>query len=177
MAAWARGFIQAMKVLDVDDIDRRACGWNRAGRIRSGCGYSKERHQFGRSIASFRRYSLSWPIWYPDRRSATVDLSRGSHEERRQTGRLGIFDGKLYASEVAVRVAEGRCRYMPAYGLIKDYLRKKYCAIQSYAPSARGPARFSDGNRTPDSEGVNHEGIKRTIKDLKSMRRAKSRLF
>jgi len=44
---------------------------------------------------------------------------------------------KLYASEVAVRVAEESVQIHGGYGYIKDYPAENTGAIQSYAPSAR----------------------------------------
>ena len=51
---------------------------------------------------------------------------------------------KLYASEMAVRVADDCVQIHGGYGFVKDYPAEKYLPRrQAHAPSAKAPARFS----------------------------------
>jgi alkylation response protein AidB-like acyl-CoA dehydrogenase len=123
-----QGFIQAMKVLDGGRISIAALSVGIAqGAYEAALRYAKERHQFGRPIAEFQAIQFK-----------LADMATGIEAARLLTLRSAVAKNqgkvttkessmaKLYASEVAVRVAEESVQIHGGYGFIKDYPAEKY---------------------------------------------------
>ena len=129
------GFINTLQVLDGGRISIAAMGLGMAqGAYEASIRYAKQRKQFGRSIAEFQavqfkladmatqidaaRLMTYRAAWLADRALASGgDSARFSKESSM---------AKLYAGEVAVRVANEAVQIHGGYGFIKDYPVEKY---------------------------------------------------
>jgi alkylation response protein AidB-like acyl-CoA dehydrogenase len=129
------GFINSLQVLDGGRISIAALGLGMAqGAYESALRYAKQRKQFGKPIAEFQaiqfkladmateieaaRLLTYQAAWLADRASASGD------PELRFTRESSM--AKLYAGEVAVRVANEAVQIHGGYGFIKDYPAEKY---------------------------------------------------
>ena len=118
-----QGFIQAMKVLDGGRISIAALALGIArGALDAALAYAPVREQFGKPLAAFQMIRakladmgtmvdaarlLTWrAAWMKDRGENTTKASSMA---------------KLYASEVAVKVAEEAIQILGGYGYTKDY--------------------------------------------------------
>ncbi len=122
------GFHQAMKVLDGGRISIAALSVGIArGALDAAASYAKQRQQFGRRIADFQgiRFKLA-------DMSTQVDAARLLTERAADLKDLGnettreSSEAKLFASEVAVRVAEDAVQILGGYGYTKDYPVEKF---------------------------------------------------
>jgi alkylation response protein AidB-like acyl-CoA dehydrogenase len=129
------GFINTLQVLDGGRISIAAMGLGMAqGAYEASIRYAKQRKQFGRSIAEFQAVQFKLAdmatqidaarlltyraAWLADRALASGgDSARFSKESSM---------AKLYAGEVAVRVANEAVQIHGGYGFIKDYPVEKY---------------------------------------------------
>jgi alkylation response protein AidB-like acyl-CoA dehydrogenase len=122
------GFVQSLKVLDGGRISIAALSLGIAqGAFDAALKYSKERHQFNQPISSFQGISFKladmatkieaarWLVY----RSADLK-SRGMSVNRESAM------AKLYASEVAVEVANEAVQIFGGYGYTKDYPAEKF---------------------------------------------------
>ncbi len=122
------GFVQALKVLDGGRISIAALSLGIAqGAFDAALRYSKERHQFNQPISSFQGISFKladmatkieaakWLIY----RSA--DLKNRGESVNRESAMA-----KLYASEVAVEVANEAVQIFGGYGYTKDFPVEKF---------------------------------------------------
>jgi alkylation response protein AidB-like acyl-CoA dehydrogenase len=122
------GFVQAMKVLDGGRISIAALSLGIAiGAYEAALNYSKERHQFNQPISKFQGIAFK-----------LADMATKIEAARLLTYRAGElkdkgFDvtresamAKLYASEVAVDVANEAVQIFGGYGYTKDYPAEKY---------------------------------------------------
>ncbi len=122
------GFIQAMKILDGGRISIAALSLGIAnGAFDCALQYSKERHQFNKPIASFQ--GIAFKI---------ADMATRIEAARLLTYRAGDLKNKgidvnresamakLYASEVAVYVANEAVQIFGGYGYTKDFPAEKF---------------------------------------------------
>jgi alkylation response protein AidB-like acyl-CoA dehydrogenase len=122
------GFIQAMKVLDGGRISIAALAVGIAqGAYEAALKYSKERFQFGKPIAEFQAIQFKLADMATQIDAARLLTLRAA--ELKNAGKIVTRESamaKLYASEVAVRVAEESVQIHGGYGYIKDYPAEKF---------------------------------------------------
>jgi alkylation response protein AidB-like acyl-CoA dehydrogenase len=123
-----QGFIQAMRVLDGGRISIAALAVGVAqGAYEAALRYSKERYQFGRPIAEFQAIQFKLADMATQIDAARLLTYRSA--AMKNSGTVTTKESsmaKLYASEVAVRVAEESVQIHGGYGFIKDYPAEKY---------------------------------------------------
>lgn len=122
------GFIQAMKILDGGRISIAALSLGIGlGAFDCALQYSKERHQFNKPIASFQGIAFKLAEMATKLEAARLltfragDLKNGGIDVNRESAMA-----KLYASEVAVDVANEAVQIFGGYGYTKDYPAEKY---------------------------------------------------
>ncbi|HET9916976.1 MAG TPA: acyl-CoA dehydrogenase family protein [Candidatus Binatia bacterium] len=123
-----QGFIQAMKVLDGGRISIAALSVGIAqGAYEAALKYSKERFQFGKPIAEFQAIQFKLADMATQIEAARLLTLRAA--VLKNQGKIVTKESsmaKLYASEVAVKVAEESVQIHGGYGYIKDYPAEKY---------------------------------------------------
>jgi alkylation response protein AidB-like acyl-CoA dehydrogenase len=123
-----QGFIQAMKVLDGGRISIAALAVGCAqGAYEAALRYSTERYQFGRPIAEFQAIQFKLADMATEIEAARLLTYQAAALKNK--GKVTTKESsmaKLYASEVAVRVAEQSVQIHGGYGYIKDYPAEKY---------------------------------------------------
>jgi alkylation response protein AidB-like acyl-CoA dehydrogenase len=123
-----QGFIQAMRVLDGGRISIAALAVGTAqGAFEAAVRYSKERYQFGKPISEFQAVQFKLANMATSIEAArllTYRAAASKNEGRVVTKESSM--AKLFASEVAVRVAEDSVQIHGGYGYIKDYPAEKY---------------------------------------------------
>lgn len=128
MGQEGQGFIQAMKVLDGGRISIAALSLGIAqGAYEAGLKYAKERHQFGKPIAEFQAIQFKLADMATQIEAARLLTLRAAY--LKDQGKIVTKESsmaKLYASEVAVRVAEESVQIHGGYGYIKDYPAEKF---------------------------------------------------
>lgn len=123
-----RGFIDSLKVLDKGRISIAALALGMAqGSFEASVAYAKERRQFGKPIAEFQ--AIQWKLAdmateIEAARLLTYRAARLADCGCRVTRESSM--AKLYAAEVAVRVANEAVQVHGGYGFIKDYPVEKY---------------------------------------------------
>jgi alkylation response protein AidB-like acyl-CoA dehydrogenase len=122
------GFIQAMKVLDGGRISIAALSLGIAqGAFEAALKYSHERHQFNKPISSFQGIAFMLADMATKIEAAKLLTYRSA--EMKQKG-LNVNResamAKLYASEVAVSVANDGVQIFGGYGYTKDFPAEKY---------------------------------------------------
>ena len=123
-----QGFIHAMRVLDGGRISIAALGVGIAqGAYEAALRYSKERYQFGRPIAEFQaiQFKLADMATQIDAARLLTYRAAAIKDKGAVTTKESSM-AKLFASEVAVRVAEESVQIHGGYGFIKDYPAEKY---------------------------------------------------
>jgi alkylation response protein AidB-like acyl-CoA dehydrogenase len=122
------GFIQAMKILDGGRISIAALSLGIAmGAYDCALQYSKERHQFNQPISKFQGIAFKLADMATKIEAARLltyragDLKNRGSEVNKESAMA-----KLYASEVAVDVANESVQIFGGYGYIKDYPAEKY---------------------------------------------------
>ena len=122
------GFIQAMKVLDGGRISIAAlsCGIAR-GAYECALKYSKERHQFGKSISSFQAIGFKLADMATELEAAELLTFKAADLKNRgeKMTKEGAF-AKYYASEVSVRNSTEAVQIFGGYGYTKDFPAEKY---------------------------------------------------
>lgn len=122
------GFIQAMKVLDGGRISIAALSLGIAqGAYEAALKYSQERVQFGKSISSFQGVSFKLADMATEIEAARLLIYRAA--DMKNKGLVMTKESamaKLYASEVAVRVANDALQIFGGYGYTKDYPAEKF---------------------------------------------------
>ncbi len=123
-----QGFIQALQVLDAGRIGIAALSVGLAqGAFEAARQYAIGRRQFGQPIASFQ--AIQWKLADMATRieAARLLTFRAAHlkDRRRRTTRESAM-AKLFASEVAVRVADESVQIHGGYGFVKDYPAEKF---------------------------------------------------
>ncbi len=122
------GFKQAMQILDGGRISIAALSVGIAqGAFEAAIKYSREREQFGKSINAFQaiQFKLAdMAIRIEAARLLTYHAAAMMDAGKKVTRESAI--AKVYASEVAVRVAEESIQIHGGYGYTKDYPAEKY---------------------------------------------------
>ena len=128
------GFVNTLQVLDGGRISIAALGLGMAqGAYESALRYAKQRKQFGKVISEFQAIQFKLAdmatqidaarlltyraAWLADQALASGDGTRFTRESSM---------AKLYAGEVAVRVANEAVQIHGGYGFIKDYPAEKF---------------------------------------------------
>jgi alkylation response protein AidB-like acyl-CoA dehydrogenase len=122
------GFIQSLKVLDGGRISIAALSLGIAqGAFDAALRYSKERHQFNKPISSFQ--GISFKLADMATRIEAARLLTFRAAELKDLGKPVNKESamaKLYASEVAVQVADEGVQIFGGYGYTKDFPAEKY---------------------------------------------------
>ncbi|MDQ3220872.1 MAG: acyl-CoA dehydrogenase, partial [Acidobacteriota bacterium] len=122
------GFFQAMKVLDGGRISIAALSVGIAqGAYEAALKYAKERQQFGKPIAEFQAIQFKLADMATQIEAArllTLQAAFLKDNDKKTTRESAM--AKLFASEVAVRVAEESVQIHGGYGYTKDYPAEKY---------------------------------------------------
>lgn len=122
------GFLQAMQILDGGRISIAALSVGIAqGAYEAAVKYAKERQQFGKPIAEFQviQFKLAdMATQIECARLLTLQAAAMKDAGQKVTQKSAM--AKLYASEVAVRVAEESIQIHGGYGYTKDYPAEKY---------------------------------------------------
>jgi alkylation response protein AidB-like acyl-CoA dehydrogenase len=122
------GFVQSLKILDGGRISIAALSLGIAlGAYDAALAYSKERHQFNQPIASFQAISFKLADMATEIEAARLLIDRASFlkNQGKPVNRESAM-AKLYASEVAVRVANEAVQIFGGYGFIKDFPVEKF---------------------------------------------------
>lgn len=122
------GFVQAMQVLDGGRISIAALSVGIAqGAYEAAVKYAKERQQFGKPIAEFEGIQFKLADMATQIEAARLlTLQAASLKDAGKKTTQQSAMAKLYASEVAVRVAEESVQVHGGYGYTKDYPAEKY---------------------------------------------------
>lgn len=122
------GFIDAMLILDGGRISIAALGLGMAqGAYEAALKYSKQRKQFGKAISEFQ--AIQWKL---ADMATEIDAARlltlraAAMKDAGMKTTLESSMAKLYASEVAVRVANECVQIHGGYGFVKDYPAEKF---------------------------------------------------
>jgi len=122
------GFIQALKILDGGRISIAALSVGIAeGAYQCALQYSKERHQFNQPISKFQGIAFKLADMATKIEAAKLLTFRaGELKNRGKEVNKESAMAKLYASEVAVDVANEAVQIFGGYGYTKDYPAEKY---------------------------------------------------
>jgi len=123
-----QGFIDAMKVLDGGRISIAALGVGMAqGAYEAALDYSKQRKQFGQPISEFQAIQFKLADMATEIDAARLLIYRAAWmKDRGMKTTKESSMAKLYAGEVAVRVANECVQIHGGYGFIKDFPAEKY---------------------------------------------------
>jgi alkylation response protein AidB-like acyl-CoA dehydrogenase len=124
-----QGFVNTMQVLDAGRIGIAALSVGLAqGAYEAALAYSKERKSFGKTISTFQ--AIQWKLADSATRieAARLLTYRAAYLKDRggQRTTLESAMAKLYASEIAVRMADDCVQIHGGYGFVKDYPAEKY---------------------------------------------------
>ena len=122
------GFLQCMKVLDGGRISIAALSVGIAqGAYEAAVKYAKERHQFGRPIAEFQAIQFKLADMATQIEAARLlTLKAAALKDVGKATTQQSAMAKLFASEIAVKVAEESVQIHGGYGYTKDYPAEKY---------------------------------------------------
>ena len=122
------GFVDSLRVLERGRISIAALAVGLAqGAYEASLSYARQRRQFGRTIAEFQ--AIQWKL---ADMATEIDAARlltlraAQLADRNQRVTLEGSMAKLYAGEVAVRVASEAVQVHGGYGFIKDYPVEKF---------------------------------------------------
>ncbi len=128
LGAEGEGFIQSLKVLDGGRISIAALSVGIAqGAFDAALQYSKERHQFNKPISTFQGISFKLAEMATKIEAARLLTFRAA--ELKDLGKSVNKESamaKLYASEVAVQVADDGVQIFGGYGYTKDFPAEKF---------------------------------------------------
>ncbi|MBI3493513.1 MAG: acyl-CoA dehydrogenase family protein [Acidobacteria bacterium] len=123
-----QGFVHTMEVLDAGRIGIAALAVGLAqGAYEAELRYARERKAFGQTIARFQ--AIQWKLADAATRiEAARWLTYRAAYLKAKGGRTTLESSvaKLYASEMAVRVADDCVQIHGGYGFVKDYPAEKY---------------------------------------------------
>jgi alkylation response protein AidB-like acyl-CoA dehydrogenase len=123
-----RGFIDTMQVLDAGRIGIAALAVGLAqGAYEAALNYARERKAFGKTIGSFQ--AIQWKLADAFTRIEAARLLAYRAAYLKERGRRTTIESsmaKLYASEVAVKVADDCVQIHGGYGFVKDYPAEKF---------------------------------------------------
>ena len=131
------GFIQSLKILDGGRISIASLGLGIAqGAYEAALQYSKERHQFNKPISTFQGISFKLADMATKIEAARLLIHQAADlKNRHKPVSKESAMAKLYASEIAVEVANDAVQIFGGYGYIKDspvekfYRDAKLCTI------------------------------------------------
>ncbi len=123
------GFIQSLQILDGGRISIAALALGMAqGAYEAAAKYAKQRKQFGKAIGEFQAIQFKLADMATQVEAARLMVYQAAwladRKDTRYTKEASM--AKLYASEVAVRVANEAVQIHGGYGFIKDYPAEKY---------------------------------------------------
>jgi alkylation response protein AidB-like acyl-CoA dehydrogenase len=123
-----QGFINTLQVLDAGRIGIAALSVGLAqGAYEAARDYARQRRQFGQPIAGFQ--AIQWKLADGATRieAARLLTYRAAHLKDRgaRTTRESSM-AKLFASEIAVKIADDCVQIHGGYGFVKDYPAEKY---------------------------------------------------
>jgi len=123
-----QGFVNTMQVLDAGRIGIAALAVGLAqGAYEAALSYARERKAFGRTITSFQAIQFKLADAATKIEAARLLTYRAAYmKEQGQRTTLESSMAKLYASEIAVRVADDCVQIHGGYGFVKDYPAEKY---------------------------------------------------
>jgi hypothetical protein len=122
------GFVDTMLVLDAGRIGIAALAVGLAqGAYEAALKYARERHAFGRPLGAFQ--AIQWKLadnatQIEAARLLTYRAAYLKDQDQRTT--LEAAMAKLYASEIAVKVADDCVQIHGGYGFVKDYPAEKF---------------------------------------------------
>ena len=122
------GFLQCMQVLDGGRISIAALAVGIAqGAYEAAVKYAKERQQFGRPISEFQaiQFKLADMATQIEAARLLTLQAAGLKDAGKKTTQQSAM-AKLFASEIAVKVAEESVQIHGGYGYTKDYPAEKY---------------------------------------------------
>lgn len=122
------GFVQSLKVLDGGRISIAALSLGIAqGAFEAALHYSKERHQFNKPISTFQGISFKLADMATKIEAARLLTFRAAElKDQGKSVNKESAMAKLYASEVAVHVADEGVQIFGGYGYTKDFPAEKY---------------------------------------------------
>jgi alkylation response protein AidB-like acyl-CoA dehydrogenase len=123
------GFIGSLRILDGGRISIAALGLGMAqGALEAATRYAKQRKQFGQPISEFQAIQFKLADMATEVEAARLLVYQAAwladQGKSRYTREASM--AKLFASEVAVRVANDCVQIHGGYGFIKDYPAEKY---------------------------------------------------
>jgi alkylation response protein AidB-like acyl-CoA dehydrogenase len=123
-----QGFVNTMQVLDAGRIGIAALAVGLAqGAYEAALRYARERKSFGKTIAGFQ--AIQWKLADAATKIEAARLltyQAAYLKGRNQRTTLESSMAKLYASEIAVKVADDCVQIHGGYGFVKDYPAEKY---------------------------------------------------
>ena len=122
------GFVDSMKILDGGRISIAALSLGMArGAWQASVKYAKERRQFGKPIAEFEaiQFYLAEMATEIDAARLLTERAAQARDRGEETTRMSA-QAKLYASEMAVKVADRAVQIHGGYGYIKDFPVEKF---------------------------------------------------
>src|SRR5579862_3105830 len=129
LGAEGEGFIGSLKILDGGRISIAALGLGMAqGALDAAIKYSKQRKQFGQTISEFQAIQFKLADMATQVEAARLLVYQAAWLADRKDVRFTRESSmaKLFASEVAVRVANECVQIHGGYGFIKDYPAEKF---------------------------------------------------
>ena len=123
------GFTGSLKVLDGGRISIAALALGMAqGALEAATKYAKQRKQFGQPISEFQATQFKLADMATEVEAARLLVYQAAWLADKQSARFTRESSmaKLFASEVAVRVANECVQIHGGYGFIKDYPAEKY---------------------------------------------------
>lgn len=122
------GFVQAMKILDGGRISIGALSLGIAkGAYEAALKYSKERHQFGQPISNFQGIAFKLADMATEIEASELLLHKAAYlKNNNKKMTVAGAMGKMYASEVCVKVSNEAVQIHGGYGYTKDYPVEKF---------------------------------------------------
>ena len=123
------GFISSLKILDGGRISIAALGLGMAqGALDAATEYAKQRKQFGKTISEFQAIQFKLADMATQVEAARLLVYQAAWLADQKNTRFTRESSmaKLFASEVAVRVANECVQIHGGYGFIKDYPTEKF---------------------------------------------------
>ncbi|MCK9212115.1 MAG: acyl-CoA dehydrogenase family protein [Ignavibacteriaceae bacterium] len=122
------GFVQAMKVLEGGRISIAALSVGLAqGALDAALHYSSERKQFGKAINEFQGIQFKLAEMATNINAArTMTFKAAAMKDKGKSNTKEAAMAKLFASEMAEKVANDAVQIFGGYGFIKDYPVEKF---------------------------------------------------
>jgi alkylation response protein AidB-like acyl-CoA dehydrogenase len=124
-----KGFVNSLQILDGGRISIAALGVGIArGAYDAAVKYAKQRKQFGRAISEFQaiQFKLADMATQIEAAALLTYQAAWMADQKDMRYTLQSSMAKLYAGEVAVRVASEAVQVFGGYGFVKDYPAEKF---------------------------------------------------